>query len=338
MNEHENEHGDDSGEAGSEAQGGAKASVTLTIAQAGRADLAVGAAYPAVGRKRLAELFAQGAVRKGKRVVRKGDRLAAGEVVELAIEPAGRGDERPTPDPDAAARLTILLERPELVAVSKPAPMASQPLRAGELGSAASGVAARYPECRELGDDPRDGGAAHRLDIGTTGVLLFARTAAAYRQLRDAFSSGAVVKTYLAVTTARPVGTSCSASLAQRGKKVVLDEQEGLEAHTDVTVLSSVATASGALCLVRCTAQTGRMHQVRAHLAALRAPIAGDALYGAPPTPELDAVLPAGRFLLHAESVALPWGSGKQSERLVVRAPLPEELKQALLAAGLKVG
>lgn len=326
-NENENDRGGD-GES-------AKASVSLTITQAGRADLALGAAYPEVGRKRLAELFAQGAVRKGKRVVRKGDRLAAGDVVELAVEPAGRGDERPTPDPDAAARLSILLERPELVAVNKPAPMASQPLRAGELGSAASGIAARYPECRELGDDPRDGGAAHRLDIGTTGVLLFARTAAAYRQLRDAFSSGAVIKTYLAVTTARPVGTSCSASLAQRGKKVVIDEQEGLEAHTDVTVLS--ASASG-LCLVRCTAQTGRMHQVRAHLAMLRAPIAGDALYGAAPTPELASVLPEGRFLLHAESIALTLGSEKQNERLSIRAPLPEALKAALLGAGLKVG
>jgi 23S rRNA-/tRNA-specific pseudouridylate synthase len=103
-----------------------KASVSLTITQAGRADLAVGAAYPAVGRKRLAELFAEGAVRKGKRVVRKGDRLAVGDVVELAVAPAGRGDERPTPDADAAARLAILLERPDLVAVNKPAPMASQ--------------------------------------------------------------------------------------------------------------------------------------------------------------------------------------------------------------------
>lgn len=311
--------------------------LTISAAQAGRADRAVGAAYPEVGRKRLAELFAEGGVRIGRRVVKKGDRLSAGDVVELAVAPSGRGDERPKPDPEAAARLSILLERAELIAVNKPAPMASQPLRADELGSAANGVAARYPECAELGDDPRDGGVVHRLDIGTTGVLLFARTAAAYRQLRDAFSSGQVHKTYLAVTTARPVGRSCEASLAQRGRRVVVDEQDGLAAYTEVEVLSS----SGELCLVRCTAQTGRMHQVRAHLALLRAPILGDALYGAPPLASLgEAVssalagaLPEGRFLLHAESVRLPFGG----ETLTVRAPLSAETQAVLDATGLKL-
>jgi 23S rRNA pseudouridine1911/1915/1917 synthase len=303
--------------------------LTIAPAHAGRADRALAAAYPEVGRRRLSELFAQGGVRIGKRTVKKGERLDAGTVVELAIVPVGRGDERPQPDPEASARLQILLERPELIAISKPAPMPSQPLRSGELGSAANGIAARYPECAGLGDDPRDGGVVHRLDIGTTGVLLFARTPAAYRTLREAFSDGLVLKTYLAVTTGRPVGTSCSVSLAQRGKRAIADEQDGLNAHTDVDVLSS----NGDLCLVRCTAQTGRMHQVRAHLAMLRSPIIGDPLYGAAPVASLASVLPEGRFLLHAESVSLPFGK----EKLAIRAPLPEDLKAVLTAAGLKL-
>lgn len=302
--------------------------LTIGAAQAGRADRAIAAAYPEVGRRRLTELFAQGGVRIGKRTVKKGDRLDAGVVVELTIEPQGRGDERPVADAAAAARLQIILERPDLVAVNKPAPMPSQPLRAGELGSAANGIAHLYPECAALGDDPRDGGVVHRLDIGTTGVLLFARTAAAYRQLRDTFSDGLVLKTYLAVTVGRPAGTSCSSSLAQRGRRAVIDEQDGLNAHTDVDVLSS----NGELSLVRCTAQTGRMHQVRAHLAILRSPIVGDALYGAAPVASLDGVLAEGRFLLHAESVSLPFGK----EKLVVRAPISDELKAVLAKAGLK--
>jgi 23S rRNA pseudouridine1911/1915/1917 synthase len=302
--------------------------LTIAAAHAGRADRALAAAYPEVGRRRLSELFAQGGVRIGKRTVKKGDRLDAGTVVELAIVPAGRGDERPQPDPAAAARLQILLERPELIAISKPAPMPSQPLRSGELGSAANGIAARYPECAALGDDPRDGGVVHRLDIGTTGVLLFARTQAAYRSLREAFSDGLVLKTYLAVTVGRPVGTSCSVSLAQRGKRAIADEQDGLNAHTDVDVLAS----TGEVSLVRCTAQTGRMHQVRAHLAMLRSPILGDVMYGAAPVASLATALPEGRFFLHAESVALPFGK----EKLAIRAPLPEDLTAVLTAAGLK--
>ncbi len=303
--------------------------LTISAEQAGRADLALAAAFPEVGRRRLSELFAQGAVKLGRRVVKKGDRLTAGNVIELTVVPAGRGDERPQPDPAAAARLTILLERPELVAVNKPAPMASQPLRASELGSAASGIVARYPECLSLGDDPRDGGVVHRLDIGTTGVLIAARTAEAYRQLRDAFSSGKVTKTYLAITTARPVGNSCEASLSQRGRKAVIDEQDGLAAYTEVTVLSN----KGELYLVRCTAQTGRMHQVRAHLSLLRSPILGDSLYGAHPVPALAGVLPEGRFFLHAETVTLPFGG----ETLTIRAPLPAESQAVIDAAGLKL-
>jgi 23S rRNA pseudouridine1911/1915/1917 synthase len=301
--------------------------LTITEAQAGRADRALAAAFPSVGRRRLAELFAHGAVRAAGRVVKKGDRIAAGTVIELAAVPTGRGDERPQPDPDAAARLQILLERAELVAVNKPAPMPSQPLRAGELGSAANGLAHLYPECAALGEDPRDGGVAHRLDIGTTGVLLAARTASMYRQLREAFSAGQVRKTYLAVTCGRPVGSSCSASLSQRGRRVVVDEQDGLGAHTEVAVLAS----AGELHLVRCSAETGRMHQVRAHLSVLRAPIVGDALYGAPAVAALAEVLPAGRFVLHAESVTLLLGGAP----LVVRAPLPATTKAILDAAGL---
>lgn len=311
-----------------------RTTVVMTDAQAGRIDRALATAFPQVGRRRLAELFAAGAVRIGGRVARKGDRVVAGAVVELAIVPAGRSAERPQPDPQAAARLTVLLERPELVAVSKPSPMPSQPLRADELGSAASGIAALYPECASLGDDPRDGGVVHRLDIGTTGVLVAARTAAAYRQLREAFSLGRVAKTYLAITCGRPVASSCGASLAQRGRRVVVDEEEGLSAHTEFEVLAAASPGpqfSAELCLVRCTTQTGRMHQVRAHLATLRAPILGDVLYGAPTIPGFTELVPEGTFLLHAESVVVPFAA----ERLTLRAPLPASALAVLAAAGI---
>ncbi len=309
-----------------------KHTVVISAAQAGRADRALAAAFPAVGRRRLAELFAAGSVRVDGRVARKGDRVAAGAVVELAAAPVAREQERPQPDSEAAARLRVLLERPDLVAIDKPAPMPSQPLRAGERGSAAAGIAALYPECAALGDDPRDGGVVHRLDIGTTGVLLAARTAAAYRALREAFSSGRVDKTYLAITCGLPVARSCSASLAQRGRKVVIDEVHGLTAHTELEILARAPVPEvGEVCLVRCSTQTGRMHQVRAHLAALRAPILGDSLYGAPILSGLSELVPAGTFLLHAESVSctLP------EERLAVRAPLSAPALAVLAKLGL---
>lgn len=293
----------------------------LTADADDRADKVLARHFPEVGRRRLAELFDEGCVRIGGRRARKGDRVAAGAEIELTREPAAGDALRPAPDPDAAARLAILLEREDLVVVAKPDGMPSQPLRAGELGTAANGIAARFPECAAIGDDPRDGGLVHRLDIGTSGALVAARTAAAYRALRDAFGAGAVGKQYLAITDARPVARECDAPLAQRGKRAVADQTDGLAAHTELAVVRAAAAHA----LVRCTARTGRMHQVRAHLAYVGAPITGDTLYGGAPLAGFDG------FFLHAARIELPLAG----EAVTVEAPEPERFARARAACGL---
>jgi len=293
--------------------------VKLTIDVADRADKALGRFYPEAGRRQLAELFDEGCVRVNGKRARKGDRVAVGDVVELAREPVSGAALRPAPDPDVA--IDILIERTEVVVVGKPAGIPSQPLRAGELGTVANAIAFRYPECVAIGDDPRDGGLVHRLDIGTSGVLVVARTLDAYHGLRDAFGAGLVVKRYLAITDGRPVSRDCDAPLAQRGKRVAVDATDGLAAYTEI----AVERASPTHALVNCIAQTGRMHQVRAHLAHVGAPITGDALYGGAPLPGHDG------FFLHAASITLPLGR----ERLVADAPTPVRFTLALAACGL---
>jgi len=293
--------------------------VKLTIDVADRVDKAVGRFYPDAGRRQLAALFDEGAVRVNGKRARKGDRVAVGDIVELAREPVSGDALRPAPDPDVP--LDVLVERSEVVVVSKPAGIPSQPLRAGELGTVANAIAFRYPECVAIGDDPRDGGLVHRLDIGTSGVLVVARTLDAYHGLRDAFGAGLVVKRYLAITDGRPVSRDCDAPLAQRGKRVAVDATDGLAAYTEI----AVERASPTHALVNCIAQTGRMHQVRAHLAHVGAPITGDALYGGAPLPGHDG------FFLHAASITLPLGR----ERLVADAPTPVRFTLALAACGL---
>ena len=293
--------------------------VTVEPGDDGRVDKALARHFPDAGRKQLAELFDAGEVRvRGKRV-KKGDRVSAGDIIELARSPVRAADKQPLPDPSVA--LDILLERPELVALAKPAGIPSQPLRAGELGTIANGVAARWPECATIGDDPRDGGLVHRLDIGTSGVLLVARTPAAYRELREAFGQGRVEKHYLAITDARPVSRECDAPLVQRGDHVRVDHTDGLAAYTQFAVERATQTHA----LVRCIAQTGRMHQVRAHLAHVGSPIAGDTLYAGKPVADHDG------FFLHAASVRLPFGT----EVLAIEAPLPARFASALAALGL---
>jgi len=292
--------------------------VKLTIDVADRVDKALARYYPAAGRRQLAQLFADGAVRVNGRRASKGDRVAVGDTIELAREPVHGAALRPGPDPDVP--LVILAERSELIAVAKPAGVPSQPLRAGELGTMANAIAFRFPECVAVGDDPRDGGLVHRLDIGTSGVLIAARTQDAHRALRAAFGAGMVVKDYLAITDGRPVARECDAPLAQRGKRAVVDLAEGLPAYTEITVERTLPDHA----LVRCIARTGRMHQVRAHLAYAGAPLTGDALYGGAPLPGHDG------FFLHAERIALPLGG----DPLVVTAPVPERFARALAACG----
>ena len=302
----------------------------ITITADDRADKALAKHYPEAGRRQLAELFDAGEVRiRGKRA-KKGDRVVAGDVIDLAREPVWGDALRPVADPDVV--LDILLETAELVAVNKPAGIPSQPLRAGERGTIANGLVARFPECAAIGDGHlsrashgtknvaslRDGGLVHRLDVGTSGVLVAARTEAAYRALRDAFGKGEVAKTYLAITDALPVSRECEEPLAQRGDHVVVDHTDGLAAHT----VFSIERAGAQHALVRCTARTGRMHQVRAHLAIVGAPITGDVLYKGLPLAGVDG------FFLHASTLELP-GLPK------IEAPLPARFLAALSALGL---
>ena len=291
----------------------------LTMEVADRVDKALARFFPEAGRRQLSALFDAGAVRVNGKRARKGDRVAIGDTVELAREPVHGEALRPAPDPDVP--LTVLVERSELVVVAKPAGIPSQPLRAGELGTIANAIAARYPECVAIGDDPRDGGLVHRLDIGTSGALVVARTIETYHALREAFGAGQISKHYLAITDGQPVARECDAPLAQRGKRVAIDHAEGLAAYTQIELERSSPDHA----LVRCIAQTGRMHQVRAHLAHVGAPITGDTLYGGAPLAGHDG------FFLHAASIALPLGADK----LVAEAPLPDRFTRALVACAL---
>ena len=292
----------------------------LTIDVADRVDKAVGRFYPDAGRRQLAALFDDGAVRVNGKRARKGDRVAVGDIVELAREPVSGEALRPAPDPDVP--LDVLVERSDVAVVNKPAGIPSQPLRAGELGTVANAIAFRYPECVAIGDDPRDGGLVHRLDIGTSGVLIVARTLDVYHALRDAFGAGLVIKRYIAITDGHPAARECDAPLTQRGKRVAVDLSEGLAAYTEI----AVERRSPKHALVNCIAQTGRMHQVRAHLAHVGAPITGDALYGGAPLAGLEG------FFLHAASITLPLGR----ERVIADAPIPVRFSRALAACGLE--
>jgi 23S rRNA pseudouridine1911/1915/1917 synthase len=271
-------------------------------------------------RARVKELLERGAVRIGGRAPRKGDRTVPGARIEVTLPSE---DPRPVPQPELPLR--ILHVDPHLVAVDKQAGMPSHPLEPGERGTVVNALVARHPECADASEDPREGGLVHRLDTMTSGVLLAARSAEVWRALREAFTERRVDKRYLAVVTG-PVADSGEIDLPLRHRADHVEPAlagGGREALTEFRVLSRAGDAA----LLEVRIHTGVLHQIRAHLAAIGAPVLGDTAYGGRARPGLD------RFFLHAARLGFAHPVG--GARLEIAAPLPEELRNLLGALGL---
>jgi 23S rRNA pseudouridine1911/1915/1917 synthase len=265
--------------------------------QAGaRVDRFVASALPGLSGAAARRLVDGGAVQVDGRRAKKGTRLAAGQTVE--IDDARGALEAPQARvvrADAALSILVLLVDEAFVAVDKPAGVPSHPQVAGETGTAANALAARFPECASASPDPREGGLVHRLDRGTSGVLIAARSAAAWSGLRAALSRADGEKTYLAEVVGAPADTGASDApigrVGRRGARVRTDGggRNPLSAHTSWEVIAR----RDATTLMRVRLSKGRAHQVRAHLAAAGHPIVGDDLYGGG----------AGELHLHAATV-----------------------------------
>jgi 23S rRNA pseudouridine1911/1915/1917 synthase len=293
--------------------------------------------------------IAAGEVRVGGRRPRKGDRLQAGDGLEVATA-AG-----PVVVPDASLPLVVLYTDEALVAVDKPAGMAAHPLRAGEGGTLASALVARFPECAAASPDPREAGLVHRLDVGTSGVLVAARSAELWPQLRrrlggrgdegdggdegggddgdegDGAAADACEKTYLAEVAGGPPGGGAGVGApvvvqapigrsGRRSGKVRVGAGRGLLPATTTVVWRAPALAGDAW-LVEARLSRGRAHQVRAHLAHLGAPVVGDPRYGDPRAAALAAAHGVVGFRLHAWR--LSFVHPLTGRRLLLEAPAP---------------
>jgi 23S rRNA pseudouridine1911/1915/1917 synthase len=295
----------------------------IVVGAGGRADLALAAAIDGTSRKLLQRAFADGKVRLNGRRVRKGDPVAPGDVLEVDDVP-DRTTLAPAPEPDLP--LSVIWHDPHLVAVDKPPGMPSMPLVPGERGTLANALVARYPECLAAGTDPREAGLANRLDVGTSGLLLAARDREVWLRLRDAFRHGRVAKEYLAlvegaVDAPRTIDTPIAHDHSGAGGVRPVDDKSGLPATTEIRPERRLGNYS----LVRCLAQSGRMHQVRAHLAWAGWPCVGDLRYGAAPTD----LATEGPFLHAARLVLVHPMTGEQ---LTLEAPLPAARARVLAA------
>jgi 23S rRNA pseudouridine1911/1915/1917 synthase len=303
-----------------------KRTVELPAAAEGRLDRALADAL-GLGRAAVKRAFALGEVRVAGRRARGSEPATPGLTVELEVEPP-----RGPPEPEPAAPLTLLVEHPRFLVVDKPAGVAVHPLLHGEGGTLANAVVARFPECAEASLDPREGGAAQRLDLETSGCVLFARDRGAWERLHDQLRRRTVEKVYLALVQGRvATGGVCSVPLAQRGGRAVpvpdVEAEEraaarGLSPRPAETRWEPEARfARQTLLEVRIA--TGAMHQIRAHLAFLGWPVAGDQAYGG----EAAALPGLTRHFLHAARLGFESPDGG---RVVVESPLPAALAAVL--------
>lgn len=211
-----------------------------------------------------------------------------------------RAEFRIEPDAAAAERLGRIHEDEELLVVSKPSGMFCQPLGDESGGTALHGVSHWAPMVLDVGT-PQEGGLVHRLDFGTSGVLLFAKRESMWVRLRHWFRTSQISKSYLAWTHGRPNARVVAVPLGGKGPRVRAFAVGARPARSQLRVVPTSMTATPDVHCVMVRTQTGCRHQVRAHLAEAGAPILGDAVYG-----EADDGVP--RLALHAYRVRLPDG------------------------------
>ena len=318
-------------------------SFTVPSPSADRADRLVLAFSPRpVARSAVSACFAAGGVAVSGRALSKSDRPPPGAVVSVSglEEPSDRAA-RPEPD----LPLSVAWENADLLALDKPSGQPCHPLSPGETGTLAGALLARYPETASVGPDPLQPGIVHRIDAGTSGLVIAARNQAAYDAVRAQFAAKTVRKVYLAlvhgrVSSSGGVSGHLAHSSSFRGRMRVVSAGAlpgGERPMFAETFWKPLAPGPGDTTLLEVVIHTGVTHQIRCHLASVGHPIVGDAVYappslsaaappllpGAAPAPDPGAP-PARRpplFALHSlsASLLLP-GSGRPA---TLRVPPP---------------
>ena len=236
---------------------------------------------------------------------------------------------RLSPDEIALVRSLVIHEDEHILALNKPAGLSSQ----GGRGQVHTLDELLFAFAKPSGNRPR---LAHRLDRDTSGVLLTAKTKPAAAFLGRALMARSVEKTYLAIVTpGRPEPRSGLIELPLRrdeqGREAFMRicGADHADAETARTRYRTLAT-SGTAALIELRPETGRMHQLRVHMAAIGRPIAGDARYGGALV--LDGA-PVKRLMLHAAAIAFPHPAGG---RMRLEADPPNDFEG--LAASLRAG
>ena len=294
---------------------------TIPAALAGERVDRVVALLTGLPRSEVSALIARGAVRiGGQPVATRSRRVETGDVVEVDVpEPVVPA----APAADPSIDVPVVWADADLVVVDKPAGLVVHPGHGRPAGTLVNGLLARFPDMAAAGEPTRPG-IVHRLDAGTSGLLVAARTPGAYAALVAQLAARSVDRRYLALAWGRfdaPAGV-VDAPIGRAGADPtrMAVSARGREARTAYEVVSRY-TEPVEVTLLECRLETGRTHQIRVHLAAIDHPVVGDARYrGA------RASLPLARPFLHAARLAFE--HPRTGERVEFESPLPADLAE----------
>jgi len=294
-----------------------------------RLDQRIASRFDGISRTRVQELIAAGLVLVNAQPAKGSHRLRGGDHITVEVRP------RPPLRAEAESiALDILYEDEDVLAINKPSGMTVHAGAGNPSGTLVNALLGRGQTLSQGGDALRPG-IVHRLDKGTSGVILVAKNDAAHAKLGESFRQREVKKTYLALLEGHFKEASGRIELAiardprnrtrmTARRSIVLGNAR--EARTDWRTIARIDNTT----LVEVQLHTGRTHQIRVHFSALRHPVVGDTLYGAAPRLQVGkrTLGSLGRNFLHAAKLAFT--QPRTGAWIELQAPLPQDLREFL--------
>ena len=251
-------------------------------------------------------------IKKGSEIVHTNDEISMPNLVDEAVEEIAS---------DESINFEVVFEDDSVIVVSKPSGLIVHPGSGIANGTLVNGLAAQFPDLREIGDPTRLG-LVHRLDKGTSGLLIVARTPEALENLKFQMQERHVHRQYFAIVAGHlesnkgvvdaPLGRDPKNPL----KRAVINSGKYARTHYEI---DQKYESPFKVSMLNCRLETGRTHQIRVHLAAIGHPVLGDELYGGRTSFNIE-----NRLALHAQM--LTFLHPKTKNLMNFESPLPAEL------------
>ena len=275
-----------------------------------------------MSRNRAGNLIDDGKVTlNGKVEQARSRRVQLGEILSVSDE---ENEDTDAPEPEENIEIPVVYEDDEVLVVDKPAGLVVHPGAGNMTGTMINGLLASWPDLRGIGSKSRPG-IVHRLDRGTSGLLVVARTQKAYDHLSAQLVDRSMGRWYTALVWGEmdsdtgSVDAPIGRSKKDRIRMAVISAGRPAKTNYEVTQRWSDPTVS----LIRCKLETGRTHQIRVHLSAIGHPLIGDELYGGK-----RSAIELERPFLHASFLEFEHPS--RNERVSFESEIPSDLKEVL--------